>query len=478
MGTLFSALSASASSLTAFEKALDITQNNVGNASTPGFAAQQTNFVPAAFAVDGGFTGGISRVEAISTRDNYSEQSVRRQFSQLGSAEQQARSLARVQSNFDISGQTGLSGNLAKFFQSFSALSAAPNNPTTRQAVIASAQNIAQSFQETARGLAQASADASRELQALVGKINQIGTDIQGFNHQLLTSPTPDAGLDAKLQNSLENLSELTNYTSTTAPDGSVTVLIGGQTPLVSGDRAYTIQVGTSSPSASSAFPGGTPPAQLRDQNGQDITAQVTQGQLGGLLQVRNSILPSLNGDPNQQGSLNQLAQGFAARVNTLLTSGNISDGPPPVPGVPLFTYDTVSSTNTAISLAVDPAVTAQQIATIDPGPPEQSNGIAVKLGNLANSTNPADQINGLDFTQFYGQVAATVGQSLSTANDATDLQTHLVAQARSLRNQLSGVSLDEEAIHVVQFQRAYQATARLVTVLNDLSQTTIDIIK
>ncbi len=477
MSSLFSSLGAASSALGAFQRALDITQNNVSNASTPGYAAQQVDLIPALFSADGS-AGGVARVDAVSTRNQYADQSVRNQFSQLGFAEQQVTTLSGIQSNFDISGQTGLAGNLSKFFQSFSALSVTPNSQTARQTAITSAQNIAQSFQEAAHGLAQASADAEQGLQRVAGQINQIGAEIQSYNHQLLTNPASDSGLDARIQTALENLSELTNFTSTKAPDGSVTVLIGGQTPLVAGDRAYSVQVGYAPVSATAAFPGGTPAVQLRDQNGRDITSQVTQGQLGGLLQVRNSILPSMRGDPNQQGSLNQLAQGFAARVNTLLTSGNISDGPPPVPGVPLFTFDTVNPNNAAASLAVDPSVTPLRIATIDPGPPSQSNGIAVRLATLADSSNPADQISGLGYTQFYGQIAGSVGQSLASANNAKDLQTHLVAQARSLRNQVSGVSLDAEAIHVVEFQRAYQATARLVSVLNELSQATIDILK
>ena len=58
-------------------------------------------------------------------------------------------------------------------------------------------------------------------------------------------------------------------------------------------------------------------------------------------LQLRNQVVPSLIGDSYQTGDLNQMAKQFADRVNQLLTAGNITAGPPAVPGVPIFTYDT-----------------------------------------------------------------------------------------------------------------------------------------
>ena len=84
-------------------------------------------------------------------------------------------------------------------------------------------------------------------------------------------------------------------------------------------------------------------------------------------------------------------------------------------------------------------------------------------------------QVNGLTFTQYYSQLSARFGQQLSTGKENADTNKDLVVQARSMRSDISSVSLDEEATQLVQFQRGYQATARLVSILNDLTQTTID---
>jgi flagellar hook-associated protein 1 FlgK len=214
----------------------------------------------------------------------------------------------------------------------------------------------------------------------------------------------------------------------------------------------------------------------LQGSDGSTVTA--TGGQLGALLKIRNEVLPSLVGDRYQTGDLYKMAQQFADRVNQMLTGGNITDGPPAQAGVPLFTYDATNPTSIATSLAVDPSLTPDQLAAIQTGPPPVSNGIPLALSALAVPTQDADRVDGLSYTQFYGQLAGRVGGLLNDAKSNSDVQSSLLSQAKDLRQQYQGVSLDEEATILMQFQRAYQANAKLLSVLDQLTQTAIDILK
>lgn len=479
MSSLFSTLRASSGTLQSYERALQTTQNNIGNASTPDYASQQVQFNSFAFQPDAGLAGGNVTATTKDTRDAFADRSLRQEISNLGAAGQQVSSLTLLQNNFDVTGQTGISGGLNKFFNSFSALSASPTDKTSRQGVISAAQQLAQSFQQTATSLANSAAGLQQQIQTKVETVNSLAGQIQGYNQQRIREGGPDANLDAKVQTALESLSEIVNVTSTVAPDGTTSVLIAGQTPLVLGTQIYQIQSGPvplSTPPPT--YPGGTPAEQIRDSNGNDVTAQVTQGELGGLLQVRNGTIPALIGDTTQTGSLNQLARSFAERVNSLLIGGQISAGPPVQPGVALFSYDTTDPTKAATSLTVNGAIDSSQIATIDPGPPTVGNGIASKLAALAQGTHSADQVNGVSFTAFFGQVAASVGSQLSVATNSNDVYSQSVTQVRNLRDQVSGVSLDTEAVNLIQFQKAYDATAKLIGVLNDITQSTLDILK
>jgi flagellar hook-associated protein 1 FlgK len=136
-----------------------------------------------------------------------------------------------------------------------------------------------------------------------------------------------------------------------------------------------------------------------------------------------------------------------------------------------------VNATNVAQSLAVNPDITAGQLAAIDPGPPEVSNGVPLALANLATPQNSVDEIDGESYTQYYGSLASQVGADLSTATDQQQVQQSALAQAQSLRQQETGVSLDEEAVNVVEFQRAYEANSHLVSILDQLTLDTINML-
>ncbi len=211
--------------------------------------------------------------------------------------------------------------------------------------------------------------------------------------------------------------------------------------------------------------------------DGTDITAATAGGQLGSLLDFHNNVLASYLGDSYQQGDLNRMAQQFADRVNQLLSAGNIADGPPAQTGVPLFSYDTTNPSNVAASLSVAAGMTADQLAAIDPGPPYSANGTALALSNLEKPQSAADEIDGQSYTQFYGSLASRIGDDLGEANNRAQVQQTAVAQAKALQQQMSGVSLDEEASLMLQFQRGYEANARLLTILDQLTEDTINIL-
>jgi flagellar hook-associated protein 1 FlgK len=477
MGGLFAALNATATSLDAYQDALNVTQNNVGNASTPGYALQNALFNPLQFDPAGGYVGGVEFGGVASTRNASAEDSVQQQQSALGSAQTLVQTLTTLQPSIGISTTSGISGSLTQFFSSFTALSENPNDATDQQQAIAQAQNVSSAFQDAASAVAQAGEGADQQITSTVSTINSLAANIAQLNKSQAESSPPDPNTDASIHADLETLSQYVNFTSSFSSQGAVTVNIDGQTPLVVGSTSYAIQSGPAPTSASAAFPAGIPSQQILDSNGQDITAQITGGQLNGLLQFRNTTIGGLQGDQNQQGSLNQLAQGFADRVNTLLTTGESSAGPPPVAGVALFQYNAADATGIAGSLSIT-AIAPSQIASISPGPPYSANGVAQQIGNLGNSTAPADLIQGETFTAFYAQTAAAVGQQLSDATTNQAQGTQGVAQAQSLRSSLSGVSLDQEAVQLTNFQASYEATSKLVTILATLTQATVDIIQ
>lgn len=473
MGGLFGALSSSLDALRSFQTALQVSQNNVGNASTPGYARQVMNFEAQSFDPANGSTGGVSTGPLQSTQDEYTNQAVRSQLEMQGNFTAQSGALGPIQPLFDVAGKSGVIGALNSLFQSFSAWSTTPGATSAQQDVLTKAQTLAQSFQSAAASLAQTTTSLNRSIGSTVDQINQIASDIRNENEAIQKNTTPnagrDGGLDAQLHSSLESLSQLVNISVTFAPDGSATVLMGGQTPLVMGSQQFQIQA---------SFADSTPPvnanavpdAHILDANGQDVTSQISQGTLGGLLNVRNTVLASLQGNGTQQGALNQLAQHVADRVNQILTAGTTLSGQS---GSALFAYDATNPTDIAATLSLT-NITGSALA---PNDGTTNNGAALALGNMGDSTVAANLIGGQSIVQFAAAMATRLGQQASDAQSGQDLSTLQLAQARAIQNQISGVSLDAEAIQVMQLQKGYEAAGKTVGVINSLADSLMNMI-
>lgn len=452
MGNLLTSLLNTANALRVYDRALTVVQNNVTNASTPGYAKQSQTLVAMPFDLSVGLPGGVWAGPTVSSRDGFAEQSVRDQQTALGYYQQRTDDLTPLEAYFDLTDQSGIGPAVSALFQSFSQLSVSPNDAVSRQAVLDQANVVAQSFQQAAAGLASQGNNLDRNTRSTIDEINRLAGVVAEINSKNRVDwfGGVDAGVDAQLNSTLEELSQLTNFTALQQPDGTVSVYIGGQTPLVVGDQVHAVQGDFS-----------TAQTGLISSTGADITAQITGGKLSALLQDKNTALPSYTAD------LDVLAQTLADQVNSTLQGGVDANGA--APAMDLFQYD--AFTGAAITLSVNP-LTPDQLAAALPDAPG-GNGNALALANLANGKT----LNGYTFAQFYGNLGGRVGRDLATARDSQTTKEQLLSQAQTMRQDVSGVSLDEEAQHLMAFQRAYQATSKMLSVLNDLTDTLMNLI-
>jgi flagellar hook-associated protein 1 len=474
MGNLFSILNTTSQSIQAFERAMDVTENNVTNANSPGYADQVPQMLSQSFQSNaGGIAGGVQEVTQ-DTRDAYADTAVQQQMSLQGMYQQLQTTLAPLQNVFDVSSSSPIPSALNQLFQSFSQWSTEPGNANYQSAVIDAAQQTASAFQQAADQLGQIQNSTTNDIQSTVAQINQDAAAIQSYNQNIARNSQPNAGLSAQLENSLENLSGLANIQVLNGVGGQVTVLIGGQTALVEGTQVNAIQAGNNTAS-NAGNPTSAPLISIEDSNGNDITSQITAGSLAGLLSVRNNLLPSLIGGGQQVGGLNTLAQGLADSVNNLLAQGSTTNTPPYQAGSPLFTYNAATPSGIAATLALAPGMTGSQLAAASPGPPFVANGVANTLAGL-DSSSPGP-VDGQGFTQYFSSLTATVGNAVNSANTNATAQSQLVAQAKSMQQQVSGVSLDEEATRLVQLQSSYDAASKVVTVIDDTLQSLMTMI-
>jgi flagellar hook-associated protein 1 FlgK len=453
MGGLTSALLNSANALEVFSRTFAVIGNNITNANTPGYAKQDQLLLALPFDQATQLVGGVALGPLVNSRSEYLEQAIRTQQEALGSAQQRSNDLGQIQPLFDLTSNSGVSSALNAFFNSFSQLTVSPNDSISRQGVITAAGQVASSIRTAFTGITQVSANVSIQTTDTVAQINTIAGQIARINSQYQGSAqsSQDPGLDAQLHNALENLSQLTDFSAIKGSGGAVTIAIGGQTPLVIGDKAYAISADPSS--------GRTA---IIDAQGTDITSHITQGNLGALIQEKNTTIPGYLAD------LNTFAQTLADTVNAQLAQGVDQNGN--AGSTSLFTYN--QSSDAAATIGVN-SITPDQIAAAAAGSPG-GNGNAVALTQLAN----APAINGFTFTQFYGNLGSRVGSDVAAAGQDQQQAQDQLTQAQAQRAAVSGVSLNEEATKLLQLQQAYQAAGKLVSVLDTLTQTTIDMVR
>ncbi len=453
MGGLSGALLNSANALDVYTRMFQTIQNNISNANTPGYAKQDQLLLSQPFDPAARLNGGVTLGPMLNSRSEFLEQAVRLQQQALGNAGQRTSDLGQIEPLFDLTAKGGVSDALNALFASFSQLSVSPNDTISRQGVINAAGRLAQTIRTMAGGIVRISASVSNQTSSTVTQINTIAAQIAKINAQYQASEQAqsDAGLDAQLHNLLENLSELTDFSVIKGSGGALTIAVGGQAPLVIGDKHFDLAVDTSA--------AGTT---IIDGNGNDITSQVTQGKLGALIQEKNTTIPGYLTD------LNTLAQSIADTVNGQLAEGLDQNGG--IPATPLFSYNDPS--DAASTLTVN-NLTPDQIAAASPGAPG-GNGNAIALAQLAGSAS----VNGFTFTQFFGNLGSRVGSDVAAAQTDQQQAQDQLTQAQSQRAAASGVSLNEEATKLLQFQQAYQAAGKLISVLDQLTQTTIDMIR
>ncbi len=466
MSTLFAALGTASNAMDVLEKAMGVVQNNVANASTPGYVTQTLQLNAGMFDPSSNILGGVQAGNIQSARSSFAENTVWAANQQVGSATQQASSLQALQSIFDVSGTSGIPGALTTLYSAFSAWSSSSGSPTAQQQVIAAAQGVAQAFNSAASSIGAIRTQTGQQTQSTVSAVNNLTSQIAAINGQIRAGGKDDGGLQAQLYSNLEQLSNLVDISAQTESDGTVSVLMDGQVPLVIGQTQTQLTVTATNPTGSTSD--ASPDQQILTSNGDNVTSKTQGGQLGGLLQISNTVLPALVGDSSQTGSLNQLAQGIADRVNSLLTSGQTSSG---TAGVPLFSYDVTSPTSVAQTLSLSSGMTASQLAPVDPGPPSVANGIADKLSQLQSPTDAADMLSGLSYTDFYSAIASNVGTLQASASQTQQTQTEVLTQAQSARSQVSGVSLNDQAAALLQFQDAYQASAQAISTVDKAIQ-------
>lgn len=445
MGTLSASLWLASQALGADQGALNATANNIANQNTPGYTREQVILNEANSTVQGNITygNGVVLQQIHSVRDQVLELRIAEENQQQGSTQAQSSSLQQIQSLF-ADPKTGIGADFTKFFSSISQLSTDPTSIPNRQSVLTAAQNLASDFHSTEQNLDSIQSGLNQSVTQSVTQINTLTQQIAQINVQVgdMQKLGQDTGSLGNQETQLiQQLSQLTNVNVIQTENG-VTLTTGSGSPLVVGDQSYALQTTNG--------PGGM--TNISSQ-GQDITKTLTGGQLGGTLQIRDTVIPGL------LSQIDNLASQFATSLNAAQASGYDLNGNP---GQALFTF--TAGAGAAGSLAV--AITDPSLIAASSDGTTGSNGNLVNLLAVQSQTLPA----GADPLDTYANLVSQTGNAAAQAEAGVTASTASLNQLNDQLGAISGVDLNEETTNLLNYQRAFQAAARVVSVVDTLT--------
>jgi flagellar hook-associated protein 1 FlgK len=320
-------LATSVSGLLAFEQALDVTSNNIANASTPGYSLENANLVEAPGQSTGiGFIGSGVDVQSITrTYNEFLAQQVRGSQASYSSYNTLATQAGQVDDMLSNQG-TGLTATLQSFINSLQSVASAPTSTAARQALLNQAQSLAQQLNSYDSQLSQYGSQLETQLSGDVSQINAITSNIAALNQQIAAASsngqTPNQLMDQR-DKLITQLSQYVSVQTTTESNGSVDVYVGTGQALVTGAAASRL----------TAVPGAYDPSELDiaisgGGTTADITSEISGGELGGLLSARSQVL-----DP-ARNAIGQVSVAVATIVNQQQQSGMDLTG---AQGQPMF---------------------------------------------------------------------------------------------------------------------------------------------
>jgi len=360
-GILGSALSG----LMAFQRSLDTTSHNIANVNTDGYSRQHVEFSarPAEFTGAGYVGQGVNIATVSRSYDQFINNQLTSSTSAFAETDAYSTLAAQVD-NISSNADTGLSPALKSFFNAVNAVANDPTSLPARQVMVSQVGDVTHQFNTLSSQFDDLRNQTNKQMQSTVDDINSFAASIASINNKIITNSSQAFGEGEQLPNDLldqrdallNKIAEKVNVSTLTQQDGSISVFIGNGQSLVLGVSAAKLSLASSNtdPSYKNIL-----------MDGQDISKQISGGELSGVLKFRDEVL-----DP-AQNQLGLVAAGFASQLNVAHTAGFDLNGDA---GIDMFSFGSPALT---VPVVAAPGSTGSITATYDPA----------NTGNL----NPSD---------------------------------------------------------------------------------------
>ncbi|HLO65440.1 MAG TPA: flagellar hook-associated protein FlgK [Holophaga sp.] len=496
MPGLTAGLNIGLSGLRASQNALDVVGHNIANVNTTGYSRQIAGLSSNGSLGEGGLFFGmgstLSTVQGI--RDQLLNLQITNSISRQYGAQTRNQALQTASAIFTDDGTSGISYQLNRFFAAVQKLSAQPEDASVRTNLVGTAQSLIETMQTKYQALQAAQQNADTQVSTLVTQVNALTKQIAALNQKLAgeANSTNDNDAMDQRQALADQLAQLVGVQTYIDDKNQMAVTLeGGAAPLVAGVTSFDMvaQKAATSPyflQVSVRYDTSLP--------AKDVTSVLSSGELGAQLDVRDRLLAGY------EKQLDELAAGIAYNVNVLHSGGYSLDGTqrnldffvgtagttnhlPSNVQVPPSATPKDDYRGTVLSLAVNSAIAANPSLIAAGGAAAAGdNAVAKAIADLqtkvgvvdTTGAGPAAGSTG-PFSTFMASLVNQMGTDTSQWSTTATNQENITSALTNQRSSVSGVDLDTEAANLITFQRGYQASARFLSVISQLTEQLIN---
>ncbi len=433
-------LSIGASGVRAYQSSLTTTSDNIANAGTTGYVRRTTSLAEIGVGSSRQISGsGVTVTGVARAADVFRSQEVRQSTSDVSRSDGGIVWMARIE---DALTSRALTDRMTAFFNSATALSADPSADASRRSMLESAESVAQAFSGTIGALDETASNLDLNADNAVSKLSNNAAVLARINDGLSRvskGSTGEAQLLDQRDLMLDEMSEMTDIDVKFDTTGRVTVRAGGADgPLiVHGIEASTVRF-------------------ERDEDGAPVFTTMRGGTESILIPRGGALAGMVDGAKrisDMRKEVVDVATDFVMDVNGALASGEDLNG---AAGAPMFAMEPTGRVTRSMG---DPAKIAA--ATAGQGPRDSGN-----LSKLFDARR-----NGL-FEQRVVALQSSNGSALNARKTIAEAQGAIRDSAVDARDSAAGVNLDQEAVNLMRFQQAYQASSRVIQVARETFDT------
>ncbi len=457
--------------MVAAKSAIATAGHNITNANTEGFSRQRVETAAEVPLTGYGKSqiGAGTKIQRVSRmNDEYLEKQIRNAGREVAHFEERGMALKQTEDIFNEMGGEGLNRIMARFFNEFRKLGNDPDNEAIRQSVREAAQSMVNDFKRLRKEVDEVRKHIDSRLEGYTREINALSEEIRDLNLKISAAEiagAPANDLQDKRDLALKKLGSYMDLSMHKDDDGNFYVDVRGVGPLVSGPVAEKFSV-YRSPADDQGKPENALDLATSGSATARVTHQVKGGKVGALLDVRDRALSTV------QQRLDELAFNVSQAVNEIHRQGFTRDG---AVGVDFFKVP-VATERAAEYLDLSDAVkfNVNNIAAAAEPDAPGDNRIAIAISGIQNMRLMNNGKSTVD--DYYNSIISDIGVAASSNKNSLNQSRDIQTQLNTMRETLSGVSIDEETMNLMQFKQAFDASAKVIQVADEMLDTVLSI--